>query len=83
MKPAEPGKAFVPVDLAAIQDAICWLRPDEREQITPEAAGKAVGIVSNCAAAVNFGPSTYASHLMRLLAEREARSVVSAPGMTH
>ena len=71
MKPAKPGKAFVPVSLEAIQDAICWLRPDEQKQVTPETAGKAVGVVARCSALAGFGPAAYGAALMQMMAERD------------
>ena len=83
MKPAEPGKAFVPVYLAAIQDAICWLRPDEREQVTPETAGKAVGVVARCSALAGFVPEVYAARLKQTMVEIQARGVVKFQDVTH
>ena len=81
IKPIQTGKALVPVALEAIQEAAGWLKPGT--PITAETAGQALSIVARCAATVNFGPSTYASHLMRLMAEREARSVVVPQTKTH
>jgi hypothetical protein len=57
-------KALLAVDMRAVEAALPWLKPGEA--VTPESAGRAVGIVSKCAAQVNFSPSEYASRARRM-----------------
>jgi hypothetical protein len=59
-----PQKPLLAVDMRAVEAAIPWLKPGEA--ITPESAGRAVGIVSKCAAQVNFGPAEYASRARQM-----------------
>ena len=56
MRPAQTGKLFVPVDMRALEAALCWLK--RGEPINVETAGKAVGIVAKCASQVRFTPGT-------------------------
>ena len=68
MQPAQPGKAFVPVDLQALQAAWPWARPGS--PVTPENVGQAIANVAKCSALVGFGPSEFGNRLMRMVEER-------------
>ena len=69
------GKPLLEIDLEAIEDAWIWAPPGS--QLTAQNAAKALQAVSRCCAVVNFGPAAYASHLMRLMAEREAMGTLT------
>jgi hypothetical protein len=60
-----PGeKPLLAVDLRAVEAALPWLKPGEA--VTPESAGRAVGIVSKCASQVRFTPAEYASRARQM-----------------
>ena len=64
VRPAHSGKAFVPIDLQAVEAALPWLKPGEA--VTSESAGRAVANVAKCSAAVGFGPVEFSERLRAL-----------------
>ena len=83
MRPATPGRAYVPVSHEAVSQAAAWLRPDEREQITIETAGKALTILADCASLAGFVPEVYAARARQLVQEIQAKGIVPVHEMTH
>ena len=81
MKPVQPGKAYIPVEISAVDDAVGWLKPGTA--ITAESAGQALGTLSGCASLAGFTPAIYAGRLRAMVAEIEARGVVATQELTH
>jgi hypothetical protein len=69
VKPAQPGRAYVPIELRAIEAAWPWARPGS--QPSAESAGQAIGAAVKCARIVGFGPEVFAAHMRQMLEERE------------
>jgi len=61
LKPPAPDRAYVPVDVRAVEAAACWLKPGTA--ITAETAGQALGTAVKCGALVNFGPREFSERL--------------------
>ena len=82
IKPIQTGKALVPVSLQAVNQAAAWLRPDEREQLTPESAGRALSILADCAELSGFNPQVFTARAVQLTDEIRQRGVIKFQDVT-
>jgi hypothetical protein len=81
MRPAHPGKVYVPVGLDAVRDATCWIR--RGEPITAESAGQALGTLSAAAATVGFDPQAFTVRLHAMTEELLSRGIVGRQSTAH